>query len=97
MSNNYQKYYCIEKCGNKISYVNWLYGKKRCSHCAKIGELSPVYKGYNELFTKKQLEQEYKDKTVYDIAKKYNIPQTCMYRIFEKLNIKRRRNEKIYY
>jgi hypothetical protein len=43
------------------------------------------------IFTKKQLEREYQDKSVCDIAKKYNIPQTNMYRLFEKLGIKRRK------
>jgi predicted nucleic-acid-binding Zn-ribbon protein len=45
----------------------------------------------NKLFTKEQLEKEYQIQSVCDIAKKYNIPQTNMYRIFEKFNIKRRK------
>jgi len=45
----------------------------------------------NKLFTKAQLEKEYQIQSVCDIAKKYNIPRTNMYRIFEKLNIERRK------
>jgi hypothetical protein len=43
------------------------------------------------LFIKEQLEKEYQIQSVCDIAKKYNIPQTNMYRIFEKFNIERRK------
>jgi hypothetical protein len=50
-----------------------------------------VSKHYDRLFTKEILEQEYKDKSVCDIAKKFKIAQTCMYRIFEKYNINRRK------
>jgi hypothetical protein len=44
-----------------------------------------------KLFTKKQLIEDYKIQSVCDIAKKYKISQTNMYRIFEKLNIRRRK------
>ncbi len=27
------EYFCIEGCGNKISYKTWLYGNKRCASC----------------------------------------------------------------
>jgi hypothetical protein len=36
------KYFCID-CNIEISLSTGLYGKGRCPHCAKIGELSPVY------------------------------------------------------
>jgi len=29
----HQKYFCINNCGNEISYSNWKYGKKQCSFC----------------------------------------------------------------
>jgi hypothetical protein len=45
----------------------------------------------NKEFSKEQLEKEYKNKSVCDIAIKYNMPQTNMYRIFDKLNIIRRK------
>lgn len=41
------KYYCIENCGKKISYTNWLYGGKRCRSCTnknKKSELTPNFK-----------------------------------------------------
>ena len=41
--------------------------------------------------TKEQLEKEYQTQSVCNIAKKYNIPQTNMYRIFKKFNIERRK------
>ena len=47
-------------------------------------------KNYIKLFTKKQLIEEYNTQSVCSIAKKYNIPNTCMYKIFEKFSIKRR-------
>jgi len=37
-------YYCIESgCNNKISYPNWLYGKRRCSSCGKKGKRNHRY------------------------------------------------------
>ena len=51
----------------------------------------PSFKHYDRLFTKEQLIIEYKDKSVCDIAKKYNIPQTNMYKLFEKFRIERRK------
>jgi predicted nuclease of restriction endonuclease-like RecB superfamily len=45
----------------------------------------------NKKFTKSRLEKEYIKISVCDIAKKYNISTTNMYRIFEKLKIKRRK------
>jgi len=45
----------------------------------------------NKKFTKSRLEKEYIKISVCDIAKKYNISTTKMYRIFEKLKIKRRK------
>jgi len=50
----------------------------------------PISKHYDKLFTEEQLKREYQDKSVCDIAKQYNIPQTCMYRIFQKFRINRR-------
>ena len=51
----------------------------------------PKLKYYDKLFTKEQLEKEYEDKSVCDIAKKYNIANTNIYRLFDKLGIKRRK------
>lgn len=48
-------------------------------------------KHYDRFFTKRKLEKEYKNKSICDIAKKFNISQTCMYRIFIKFNIQRRK------
>jgi len=76
-----------QDCGNEIKHPD----AKRCNHCAKLGELSPVYKGYDKLFTKELLEKEYETQSVCDIAKKFKVPQSCVYRIFEKFNIKRRK------
>jgi predicted nuclease of restriction endonuclease-like RecB superfamily len=54
-------------------------------------QIMPAPKNYHMRFTKEQLQNEYKNISVCDIAKKYNIPQTGMYRIFDRLNIKRRK------
>jgi hypothetical protein len=81
-----KKRYCLD-CKKEIKRYN----AKRCSHCAKLGELSPVYKGYDKLFTKELLEKEYETQSIVDIAKKYKISQSCMYRIFKKYGIKIRK------
>jgi hypothetical protein len=51
----------------------------------------PESKHYDKLFTKEQLEEEYQDKSVCDIAKKYNIANTNIYRLFSKFGIVRRK------
>ncbi len=51
----------------------------------------PLLKHYDRLFTKTQLEEEYKVKSVCSIAQKYHIPLTCMYRIFDIFKINRRK------
>lgn len=64
----------------------------------KIGgcRIMPPSKNYDKLFTKEQLENEYQDKSVCSIAKKYNIANTCLYRLFDKFGIKRRHKDVIY-
>jgi hypothetical protein len=49
-------------------------------------------KNYLKLFTKEQLVEEYKTKSVCDIAKKFNVPQGSMYNIFRKFKILRRKS-----
>ena len=39
-----QVYFCIEPgCNNKISYVNWVYGNRRCNSCSKKAERNGNY------------------------------------------------------
>ena len=39
-----KKYYCIEGCGNEISYSGWKHGTKKCKSCVQKGKNNHRYK-----------------------------------------------------
>jgi hypothetical protein len=46
-----KKHYCIENCGNEISYFTAFFGKGRCSSCAQRGNNNGNFKDGNTLQT----------------------------------------------
>ena len=38
----FKQYYCVNNCGNEISYPNWLYGNQRCTRCAGINKRGKI-------------------------------------------------------